>query len=245
MKYRNSKIVLASLLLLSFQALASEKDWYFKPYVGADVGAQSMDWETGFGDFHFKDSYGSGNLNLGVLLHPYFAIEMGYEHMRAQTRTSYYNQGVATPVLGFTSFGGAGPQNYVSDAEVGGFNLSAVFTYPVAESTNLFVTLGANWAELNVSTTLFDQTLLNTRPVYWHSDRHAIGRFGAGIRHNILPNFGARLYYLWEKTSKLNAAVYPGADIAAVAAPTSTTHLYSVKPKNSHLIMAGLFLQMP
>ena len=233
-------------LILSFQTQASEKDWFFKPYIGGDLGAQRLEWEQGFGDFHFREHYPFMNLNLGVMLHPYIGVEMGYEHMFERQRKQYYTDTV--PVLGFYGhvLTGLGEQSYLSEAHMNGFNLNLLLRYPVLEKTELVALFGAAWNRLEVNTLMIQDGNAANRPLFWQSDRTAIARIALGVRHMITDNFGGRIMYLWENTSKLDARLYPGADIVAnqaVLTPGDPASSFHAQPKNSHTFMAGFFYQ--
>lgn len=245
------KTVTAGLLLtVGTAASALESDWYFKPYVGGDVGVQNQDFETGFGDFHFKSSYPVTNLNVGVNLHQYIGIEAGYEHMYQRERVQYYAEDGSRNILGFAPLVPGNPRTYFSKVWSNGFTLSAILKYPIyKDTTEVFATLGANWARNHYETVMIQGAgNESTRPLFWKSDRHAIARIGAGIKHAITPNFGGRVMYVYEGTSKLDSAIFPGTDregllLNVPAAPTSSAHLHTVKPKGSHLVMAGLYYQ--
>lgn len=242
------RIIALFMLMASFQATASEKDWFFKPYTGVDIGLQNLSWETGFGDYHFAESYAVANFNAGAWLHPYIGVELGYEHTFARDHKSFYNASnvpfTGTPVLGFTGFVGTNSQSYLSDVRMGGFVASLMLRYPVMETTEIFGLIGANWARMHFSTMMFqDGGNAANRPVYWHSDRKAVFRVGFGVKHQIVPNLGGRIMYVYEDTTELESNVFPGFDVGGIAMPTAPVHLFTAKPKSSHLVMAGLYYQ--
>jgi len=226
------KSCLTLLLLLPILAHANEQDWFFKPYIGADVGTQGMPFEPQFGEGHFKANSPYTNFNLGVWLHQYLGLEMGYARSYAQQHQQFYNSG--DKVLGNINTIDVDDKLYFSEVGKKGWNLNVLGAYPILEKTTLLVSAGTAWSKMNFNTNFIKDDVVN-RATFGASERKAVLRLGLGVRQMITENFGVRLMYHWENSNRLNTAVAPEPEFPQV--------FYKVKPKNSHLLYLGFFYQ--
>lgn len=237
------------LIALLFSTLASATiwdQWEFKPYVGVDADLRNISFEPNFGREHFRHDYPDTNFYLGTYMYKYLGIEAGYEYMYRQQKRQFYND--TQTVLGFTGNLGLGDQLYISDASLGGWHINLLAFWPVLSSTEITGTLGVAWLKMYFDT-VFIQDQNNpgksaNRPTQWQTDSRAILRVGLGVRHMITEHFGARLQWIWENTSQLEATVPVGVDSNGVILPTILPNNYTVYPKNTHLFGLGFFLQM-
>ncbi len=243
-------LLAAAIVVMPFQTHALESDWYFKPYIGADVGVQHLDFKENFGGSHFKENYAVTNFNLGVNLHDYVAIELGYESMHEREQTRYYPNGSAS-ILGYTGFStpGNGGQLTMNKVDGGGFNASLVLKYPICPKTEVMAFVGAAWNRLAYQTALVsdDGIVVPNVLVSWESDREAVGRFGVGIKQMLTDKLGGRLVYMYESNTSLDATVFPGSiafnQNGRVGVAGNPPDEFTAKPDGSHMFMAGLFYQ--
>ena len=223
--------------------------WAIKPNAGLDIGARQLSWEENNGDFHFKKHYPSGNIYLGTLVNKYFGFELGYEKMISRQRLSYYEDTMA--VLGYTREVGSGaPQSYISEATLRGPNFGLTGFIPFFPScfpnTAIFGTVGAAWLKLNLTTMMIQDGNAANRPVRWESGHHGVFRFNVGVRQMFAENFGTRVFYQWENTSKLETITPVDSSVGfnGTSTPVLPSDYFTANPKNTHMLGIGLFYQM-
>lgn len=226
------------------------KDFFFNPYVGAEVAARNMDWESGFGDKHFKENFTNTNLFFGAQFHRNLAIEAGFQTTNTRDNQAYYlgvnGAGIQDPVLGYLPdpvLGNEVSSIHFSQAKVDGWHLNLVGLLPVLPTTTLFASIGAAWTKFHVSTVpiydaagaVFPDTIQHVSS--WESSRKARLRLGVGVKQMITQHLGTRLSFNWEKTKGLTGSV-------PFTYPTGDTGVYTAKSKNSYLIGLGFFYQL-
>lgn len=156
---RRSVLGVAAVALLSFSPLSQGEDWYLQGAVGhskADQKQSRLVDDLPSGTITaFDDSDTLYSITLGYQLHPYFALEMGYQ-----------DSGEASSQISGDSLT---PEQYhelvktVSPVLVDGWTIAARFTLWQNEQWDLEVPLGVlNW-DSEVESTMDDTTLYSTR----------------------------------------------------------------------------------
>lgn len=240
------KLALSTLLLASTPFAAATaflgSDFYVNPYVAAELASRNMSWETDFGKGHFRQQAPNANFIFGVQFHDYFAVEGGFQATDRRQQQSFYHGNqldFAAPALGFVepTFE---PSTHHAESEVKGWHLNLVGILPVLPSTSLYATLGAAWMQFDVSTVATTDPSVAQPVIRWDSNNKTIFRVGIGVKQMITENFGARLFYNWEGTNKLEGSI-PGPFIVDPPAPTES---YIAKSKSSNLFGLGFFYQL-
>ncbi|MBS0288970.1 MAG: hypothetical protein JSS07_02885 [Proteobacteria bacterium] len=214
---------------------------------GVDVGAYKQDFETSFGKDHFTDHYPYTNIYLGLKFNPYVGIEGGYEHIYRQDEKTFYPvlNGVTVPVLGFFSPLNTDPVFYLSDMFSKSWHLNLVGYWPICPNkTDLMASIGIAWLKMYIDTVAISDPTVATEVVRFASDNKALARATIGIKQMITQHFGARLQFLWENTSKIEAATFVPLPLG-VLEPTTGQDNYTVKPKNSYGADIGFFFELP
>lgn len=238
-KILSGMLIGLGLGLLPTISSAASEDWSFRPYLGVDAGWQGLKWDAGFGDRHFNQDYIVYNGSLGVMLHKYFGVELGLSRMQEGQRRQYYPTGA--PALGFVAIPSE-PTDYISEAHMNGFNASVILNYPVLKCTSLIGVVGAAWEKLYLNS-LPLQTAALYPLIEWDTGTKAVLRLGVGIRQMITPNFGARLLYIWENTSRLSAVIEGTPEFGGSQVPNVPSDFFTANPRNSHRVMLGFFYQ--
>lgn len=226
--------------LLSYAEL---EDWGFKPNIGFDAQVRMHNFETGYGDKHFRHRYPDLNLYIGTYMHKYLGFELGYEYMFQQTKNSFYN--TPMPALGFLN-AVAGDSTYISHVSLQGPHIDVKGFMPLSffNGLELELTLGLAWLKAQYQTQLFqDGGNAANRPTIWQSDRRSLLRAGFGIRKMMSKHIGARMHWLWSNTAKMDTSIPVGIDAGGVALPAVSSHNFTTRPKNSHLLGLGLYYQ--
>ncbi len=155
---RRSVLGVAAVALLSFSPFSQGEDWYLQGAIGhskADQKQSRLVEELPSGTITaFDDSDTLYGITLGYRLHPYFALEMGYQ-----------DSGEASSQISGDSLT---PEQYhelvkaVSPVLVDGWTIAARFTLWQNEQWDLEVPLGIlNW-DSEVESTMDDTTLYST-----------------------------------------------------------------------------------
>lgn len=237
------------ILALSFSSTSSqayygqEQGFFLNPYVAAEAAWRDLSWETDLGDGHFRENFANVNLIAGAQFHNYFALEGGFQATdRRQQQSFYLGDGtVAAPALGFID-PGLDSATHHADAELRGWHLNLVGLWPVLPDTTLYASVGAAWMRFYVSTV--PTTTTNTaQPVArWESNHKAMLRLGLGVKQMITDHFGARVFFNWENTNKLEGRTL--GQFVVTEVPTLDTEFYTAKTKNSYLVGLGFFYQL-
>lgn len=244
---RVQKITVGLLaLMLSSTVYADITDldeWGIKPNIGIDIGLQNQSFSTGFGQEQFRETYPLSNIYIGAKFHPFFGMEIGYEHMYRQEKQQYFNSGV--PVLGFVA---AVPNEtlYFSDVTSSGWNFNLLGFWPICPCTGTSLTgsIGIAWREMHYSTVGVTDLNAAAPLATWDSDDRAMLRLGFGVNQMITKHFGSRLQILWEDTSKLDATFAVPVGQGGANPPLFLSDDYTAKPKDSWSVLVGFFFQI-
>jgi len=242
------KIILASSLLVSSVISTSSQallqGWEFKPSLGADVTMRHQDFDKGFGEEHFREHYPGVNLYMSAIFHKYLGMEAGYEHMFREEKKQFY--GNRSPVLGFFNPQFNTAKLYLSDVFMQGWHVDLLAYLPICPKlrTDLFGSVGLGWLKMHYETAQVNNLAAATPVERWESDSRTVLRLGLGLKQMITDNFGLRLQFLWEDTSKLDATRVVPRGQGGVLAPRTAADSYTVKADDSYSIGLGFFFQI-
>ncbi|MGE4349679.1 MAG: outer membrane protein [Candidatus Berkiella sp.] len=248
------KLALSTLLLASTPFAAATaflgSDFYVNPYVAAELASRNMSWETDFGKGHFRQQAPNVNFIFGVQFHDYFAVEGGFQATdRRQQQSFYHGDGplggnFAAPVLGFIDDPVFDPKTHHAESEIKGWHLNLVGILPVLPTTSLYASIGAAWMQFDVSTVATTANLAAQPIARWNSGNTAVFRAGVGVKQMITEHFGARAFYNWEGTNRLDVTTPEPLALQNAVGPLLPTDFYRASSKASHLFGLGFFYQL-
>lgn len=162
------KLALILPILLSTPVYA--KDFFFKPYVGADYQYTHIDYEfepinAVNGNKLLEDSLNGGNIHLGARVHNNLGFEAGY---------------FLTENAGKSNILGSGLD---SNVKLHGFTFDALGYVPVTAKTELIGTVGLAHQTAKLSGTVLTAS---------SSDSETKGRIGGGAQYWVNDNFNVR-----------------------------------------------------
>lgn len=158
-------LAMAALLLGANTAQATENDWFFKPYVGADYQYTqygNKDFGAGIKSDDIADTgLHGGNVHVGARLHENLGVEAGYFMTQE----------------GHKDLGGA-----KSNLKVKGATFDVLGYYPICPKAELIGTVGASYSKADYEIPTF----------FSGDDSEWKGRIGAGAQYWLADNINAR-----------------------------------------------------
>lgn len=232
------------LSLASTSSFALLQEWEFKPAVGMDFSMRAWDFDSGFGEEHFREHYPDLNIYLAARFHKYLGLEGGYEQSFRQQKQQFYYANA--PVLGFRDPANPTEKMYISDAFMHGWHINLTGFYPICPKlrTELTGLLGVGWLNAHYTTVPVLDVNPATPVARWDSDTRSVLRLGIGLRQMITDNFGLRLQAVWEDTSKLEASIPVPLGQGGFPQPSNPSDFYTVKSDSSYLVGVGFFFQI-
>ena len=231
-------VALAAMLPLTAHA-GFYDGFYFNPYAGAELGWRHLPWESAFGERHFRENFQNANFVLGAKIHKYFAIEGGYQTTNRQDKQEYYfgdALGISEVVLGYKD-GNNDAVLHITQAELRGWHLNLLGRYSFEQSLSLFALVGVAWNRFYASTAPVYANTPATLVKHFRSDEKPVLRLGLGVDKMITSNFGTRLSFTWEETSRLSATVRAPDDVAEEG-------LFNASSKDSYVVGLGFYYQL-
>jgi opacity protein-like surface antigen len=179
----------------------------FHPIIGVDGQYRYMEFQNGFGDNLWKETYPQANLYAGLRFGSYFGFVVGHEN--SKTRDQTVNLSPGETFLGTNPFVGATAIRGSSDIK--GTYAQVMGYYPLSflKSTEVFLGIGAIHNKIHLEYQFLDGS---TSRNFNESDTHAKVEFG--IQKIICNHFGLRAVAGWENTEEfenLKPVENPGA----------------------------------
>lgn len=174
--------IAAGATIYATSATAENTEWFFKPYVGADIERLGVDYKASGGiDYSeiYEDSFMNYNLHVGARIHKHMGIELGYSKSSEENKD-----------LGSTTVGGLGVAGDM-DVKFSGFNFDVLGYYPLNkdETLELIGSAGlARWkadAKLNV-------TAGTTSDSFKDDTSDTMLRAGVGAQYHFSDNLSTR-----------------------------------------------------
>lgn len=235
----------------------SEVNWQVEPYIGADAMTRVMRYKNE-PTHPFQEHLDTFQPFVGVRLHKYFGVEVGYQQSEKGTKERFFDQN-QSPVF----FGGAplplsnvpvgGGDDFTLDLMttnvVKGYNIGILGFYPLCPNkTDLFVKFA--YSRLSLDTELrFSNIQAALGPISgtandFHHLHDKTGMFSLvlGIKQNFSSNFGGRVFINFDKTSRLKNQT-ESLLISSMEATLGSTRgsAITIKPHNSWGVGVGLF----
>lgn len=238
------RLVLSCCFLFSNSVWALFELESIRPGVGVDVGFVHQDFNTSFGDGHFRENYPYSNMSMNLRLHRYFGVEAGYQNQFRQQRQQFYAS--LQPALGFVNPADLDQKLFISEASSHGWNINLLGFWPICERFKTEVMGLAGVARLNMTyyTTVIEDNNAATPVASWESGDETVARFGLGLKQGITPHFGTRLLAIWQKASKLDANYAVPIGQGGDPNPSLPSDFYRVNPKDNYIISLGFFWEL-
>lgn len=240
------KLILTAGLLsmVSTSSFALLQEWEFCPAVGMDFGMRKWEFDSGFGEEHFREHYPDMNIYVAARFYKYLGFEGGYEQTFRQQKQQFY--GDSSAVLGFLDPSNPTEKMYISDAFMHGWHLNLTGFYPICPKlrTELTGLIGVGWLTAHYSTVPILDGNPATPIARWDSDTRSVLRLGLGLRQMITDNFGLRFQAVWEDTSKMETSILVPEGQGGTGVANSSRDFYTVKPDSSYLLNVGFFFQI-
>ncbi len=202
----------------------SEVNWQVEPYIGADAMTRVMRYKDE-PTHPFQEHLDTFQPFVGVKLHKYFGVEVGYQNSEKGTKMRLFDQ------LQAPQFFGGGPLDLIfndqtlgidTTAIVKGWNLGVVGYYPICkEKTSLFLKMA--YANLHVNQEIRFMVgpsrggalgLDSGLDFVSLHDSTGMLSIVIGLKHNFAQHFGGRIFIGMDRTSRIDldgAAVMLGA----------------------------------
>lgn len=232
----------------------SEVNWQVEPYIGADAMTRVMRYKNE-PTHPFQEHLDTFQPFVGVKLHKYFGIEVGYQQSEKGTKERFFDQN-QSPVF----FGGGpllltgGGTQYTLDLlttnTVKGWNIGVLGFYPICQNkTDLFLKLGYSNLSHNTELRLNNvQDVLGAVGVSGNDYHHLqddIGVFSAtlGLKQNFSSNFGGRLFINFDRSSRLkqHSESLLLKEIDDATGPNRVGSHIAIEPHNSWALGVGFF----
>ncbi len=171
------KTGLLGLAVASATAFTSAHAEELKPYIGLDATMINANYKT-IGTVNQDDVLGNNfkgvNPYVGVQVNKHFGVELGYLHTGDQSKS--FDSSVA---------GLAPGTNVTTKADIKGFHLDAVGTYPATEKLDLLGSLGVARLKANITASVAGGSISG-------SETDTALRAGVGGRYALSDNLGVR-----------------------------------------------------
>ncbi len=165
----------------------------FHPLLGVDGQYRNMEFQEGFGDNLWKETYPQANIYGGLRFGSYFGLVVGHEN--SKTRDQTVNLAAGENFLGVPL---AATGALRGSSNIKGTYVQVMGYYPLSfmKSTEIFLGIGAIHNKLDL-----EIQPLNGDPIqnYHETDTHAKVEFG--VQKIICNHFGLRVVGGWENTS--------------------------------------------
>ena len=182
-----------------------------QPIFGVDVQHRNMEFQEGFGENLWKQTYPQTNLYAGMRFGRYFGFVLGHEN--SKTRTQTVNLSVGDTLLGVPiGFPATQSLTFRGSSDIKGTYAQLMGYYPIGflKSTELFLGIGAirNKITLDQQTLAIDNEPLAPTDIgtlyanYKASNTRA--KVELGLQKIICHHFGLRAVLSWEQTSGFN-----------------------------------------
>lgn len=202
----------------------------FHPILGADFQHRDMEFQDGFGDNLWKETYPQMNLYLGMRFGSYFGFVVGHENSKTRSQTVQLSPGET--LLGIPL--GANFETHQTSGDIKGTYAQIMGYYPIPffKSTEIFLGVGAIHNRLNLEDQLIAENNVFIPVIertYHESDTHA--KIELGVQKIICNHFGLRIVGGWENTSEFK-------NLKPIQVPTAATE---VNLKDTWTVGAGFF----
>lgn len=166
----------------------------FHPLFGIDGQYRNMEFQEGFGDNLWKETYPQANLYGGLRFGSYFGVVVGHENSKTRDQTVNLNAGETFlgTTLGLRTA-------YRGSSDIKGTYVQLMGYYPLSfmKATEIFLGIGAIHNKLHLEYQALDGAPDNR---HWNeTDTHAKVEFG--VQKIICNHFGLRVVGGWENTS--------------------------------------------
>lgn len=245
-------------------SILSRVNWQVEPYVGADAFTRVMRYKSE-PTHPFQEHLDTFQPFVGVRLHKYFGVEVGYQQSEKGTKERFFGPGEAP------MFFGGGPMQLTNVAdwlgrfdintttEIKGWNIGLIGFYPICgNKTELFAKVG--YSNLDIDTAYrFDIRLDNllaggvanfSDMAYdkLHDDAGMI-HLGVGIKHSFTHRVGGRAFINYEKTARLRLdsssaffnRVNTEANNFALGSTTGRNDSIRIRPRDSWSVGVGAY----
>jgi opacity protein-like surface antigen len=205
----------------------------FHPILGADFQHRNMEFEDGFGDNLWKETYPQVNLYVGMRFGSYFGFVVGHENSKTRSQTVQLSTGER--LLG-VPLGGTSTFHASSDIKGTYAQIMGYLPLSFLNSTELFLGIGVIHNKLNLEYQFIGDAggLFEIPDLfdYHETDTHA--KVELGIQKIICNHFGLRAVAGWENTSEFN-------NLRTDQNPSAANSLRQVNLKDTWTVGAGFF----
>lgn len=179
------------------------------PYIGADVGIKTLQFEEGYGDNLFAASLPFGNIFVGFKFNEYFGIEGGYESTTTEKRENslYYGD----KALGIT-LNSQSPRfyqvKYSTTNKMFGWHAGVIFDYSLNHENSVLLCsyIGIKNTKIDLIRNRLElqfQTSLNTDSLNKHNKKN-IFLLSFGLKYLLNKHFTIKWSITFENTSNIN-----------------------------------------